>query len=70
MKTKIEINKSIDNIYQGKLIIEEFIWRKIVQKMYDPEEANIIIANISTIILNKKKVPNCITKDTYSFENQ
>ena len=39
-KGEVEINKMLDQIQQG--VIEEWMWRKIIEKMYDPEDSNIL----------------------------
>lgn len=39
-KGEVEINKMLDQIQQGA--IDEWMWRKIIEKMYDPEDSNIL----------------------------
>ena len=36
-KVEVEVNKMIEQINTG--VIEEWMWRKIIDKMYDPQDA-------------------------------
>lgn len=39
-KVESEINKLLDGIQNG--VIEEWMWRKIIEKMYDPQDSNML----------------------------
>ena len=39
-KVETDVNKMLDQIQNG--IIEEWMWRRIIEKMYDPQDSQIL----------------------------
>jgi hypothetical protein len=42
-KSEAEINKINDQIVNGQLSIEESIWRKVLEKMYDNNDSEVML---------------------------
>jgi len=67
MKSEVDINKMNETILNGH--VDEWIWRKIIEKMYDPRDYEILEARFSQMIEDKKTFkmktnPNDITRSS------
>jgi hypothetical protein len=51
-KSESEITKMLDSVQNGWM--EEWMWRKIIEKMYDPKDYEVLEAKFLTIIDEKK----------------
>ena len=49
-KSEAEIAKINDQIVNGQLSLEESMWRKVVEKMFDINDSEIILQRLQTII--------------------
>ena len=52
-KSETDINRMQEQILQGS--IDEWIWKKIIEKMYDPRDFEILEANFLGIIETKRQ---------------
>lgn len=53
-KSEAEIAKVNEQIINGQINIEESIWRKILEKMYDANDSEIMLMRLQSIIEQKK----------------
>lgn len=66
MKSEVDITRMYDGIISG--YVDEWIWRKIIEKMYDPRDFEILEAKFTQMIEDKKAAkikagnPNDITR--------
>ena len=67
MKSEVDTNRMYESILSGH--VEEWIWRKIIEKMYDPRDYEILEARFTQMIEDKKASkmrtnPNDITRSS------
>jgi hypothetical protein len=53
-KSEAEIAKLNDQIINGQISIEEGVWRKILEKMYDANDSEVMLQRLQTIVEQKK----------------
>ena len=55
-KSEAEIAKMIDGIQGGNKVMDEWMWRKIIEKMYDPKDYEILEGRLLRVINEKKGI--------------
>jgi hypothetical protein len=55
-KSEAEIAKMIDLIQGGNKVMDEWMWRKIIEKMYDPKDYEILEGRLLRVINEKKGI--------------
>jgi len=60
-KVEVEVNKMIEQINTG--VIEEWMWRKIIDKMYDPQDAYQLEQKFLSSICQREEIANLITSE-------
>ena len=51
LKSENDIQRMLDNIQRGR--IDDWMWMKILEKMYDERDASVLQENIRSIIANR-----------------
>ena len=51
-KSESEINKMLDIVQNGTM--EEWMWRKIIEKMYDPKDYEVLESRFQQIVEEKR----------------
>ena len=61
LKVEVEVNKMIEQINTG--VIEEWMWRKIIDKMYDTQDAYQLEQKFLSSICHREEIANLITSE-------
>ena len=52
LKSELEVQRMLENIQKGR--IEDWMWQKIIERMYDDSDADMLVQKIADNIASKR----------------